>query len=508
MRSILTKFNRFFPKLSPFIPSLIFCGYFVLVFFTLSNGHDWGDDFAHYLLQARSLLNGTTDQYIAGTNFTNSLSTFPHSPTTVPWGFPLLLLPFVNIFNQSMLGLKLVNVLVYSAFLFIVYRWSRLWMSKILSTCILIFFAVNVVFIRFHNLIFSDLLFILCSTLSLYLLELFFRKTDNKIQHALLLGLSIFFASFTRVSGYLLLPALLIAQIATLIQNRRISPRVNRREIFAQGIPYLVFAFLFLMQALLLPNYSQTVSAVVEKMSPDILLRNILYYFSLPSYLYTGTSDPVFFYLLSLPFFFIGIIAKRKLTSSWAILLYFALTLGLYIAFPGRQGIRYIFPLIPIYILYIFLGVIDIATKIHEKYRWIFSFTIALVFTFAIIQFLIVDIQSAINNMKNERTELSGPYSPQNQKIWDFIRTDIPTDSVVVFMKPRAVRWLTDRNSFFSNTCHGIEQGDYLLWLKEEGFLQEKRQMSKLLLDICIDLNHLNIIMENEEVIFFQIPEL
>jgi len=476
------------------------------VFFTLSNGHEWGDDFAHYLLQARSLLTGTTDQYIAGTNFTNSFSSFPHSPTTVPWGFPLLLLPFVKIFNQSMLGFKLVNGLVYSAFLFIVYRWARLQLSKSLSTLVLLFFAVNVVFIRFHNLIFSDLLFLLFSTLSLYLIELFFQKPDKKNQHALLLGLSIFFASFTRVSGYLLLPALLFAQIVTIIQNRKISPRVDRREIIAYGIPYLVFAFFFLIQALLLPNFSQTVSAVVEKMSPDILSRNILYYFSLPSYLYTGTSDPVFFYLLSLPFFFIGIIVKRKLTLSWAMLLYFAMTLGLYIAFPGRQGIRYIFPLIPIYILYIILGVIDIANKIHEKYRWIFTYAMAIVFTFAIVQFLIVDIQSAIKNMNNGRTELSGPYSTQNQEIWDYIRTETPPDSVVVFMKPRAVRWLTDRNSYFSNTCHGIEQGDYLLWLKEEGFLQEKRQMSKLLLEMCIDLNHLNSIMENEEVILYRIP--
>lgn len=506
MRSILTRFNRFLPKLSPFFPYLIFCGYFVLVFFNLTNGHEWGDDFAHYLLQARSLLFGTTDQYIAGTNFTNSLSTFPHSPTTVPWGFPLLLLPFVKIFNQSMLGLKLVNVLVYSAFLFVVYRWTRLWLPKSLSALVLLFFAVNVVFIRFHNLIFSDLLFLLFSTLSLYLLELFIRNPDNKIQYGLLLGLSIFFASFTRISGYLLLPALFFTQIVMFIQNRKISRRVDSSEIIAYGIPYLVFSFLFLIQALLLPNFSQTISAVVEKMSPDILWRNIVYYFSLPSYLFTGTSDPVFFYLLSLPIFLIGIIDKRKSKLSWAMLFYFILTLGLYIAFPGRQGIRYIFPLIPIYILYITLGIFEIANKIHAKYRWIFNYAMAIVFAFAIVQFLIADIQSAIKNINNERTELSGPYSTQNQEIWDYIRKETPPDGVVIFMKPRAVRWLTGRNSYFSNTCHGIEQGDYLLWLKEEGFLQENRQMSKLLLDMCIDLNHLNKIKENDEVILYRIP--
>ncbi|MFM7045625.1 MAG: hypothetical protein ACKOYG_08790 [Ilumatobacteraceae bacterium] len=60
-------------------------------------GHPQGDDFALYLRQARSIFEGNIAQVVADNRFTAVFSgPGPFTPYAYPWGFPLLLAPFVN----------------------------------------------------------------------------------------------------------------------------------------------------------------------------------------------------------------------------------------------------------------------------------------------------------------------------------------------------------------------------------------------------------------------------
>ena len=60
-------------------------------------GHPQGDDFALYLRQARSIFEGNVAQVVADNRFTAIYSgKAPFTPFAYPWGFPLLLSPFVN----------------------------------------------------------------------------------------------------------------------------------------------------------------------------------------------------------------------------------------------------------------------------------------------------------------------------------------------------------------------------------------------------------------------------
>lgn len=60
-------------------------------------GHPQGDDFALYLRQARSIFEGNIAQVVADNRFTAVFSgPGPFTPFAYPWGFPLLLSPFVN----------------------------------------------------------------------------------------------------------------------------------------------------------------------------------------------------------------------------------------------------------------------------------------------------------------------------------------------------------------------------------------------------------------------------
>ena len=80
-------------------------------------GHWWGDDWALYLRQARSLLDGDAARITADNEFTvqHSLGQ-PFSPPLYPWGFPLLLVPFVAVVGLDVDALTIVPVLCACAF--------------------------------------------------------------------------------------------------------------------------------------------------------------------------------------------------------------------------------------------------------------------------------------------------------------------------------------------------------------------------------------------------------
>lgn len=74
-------------------------------------GHPQGDDFALYLRQARSIFDGNIAEVVADNRFTALFSgPAPFTPNAYPWGFPLLLSPFVNRFGLDFDRLKWVVV--------------------------------------------------------------------------------------------------------------------------------------------------------------------------------------------------------------------------------------------------------------------------------------------------------------------------------------------------------------------------------------------------------------
>jgi hypothetical protein len=103
-------------------------------------GHNWGDDFAQYVNQARGLANGTVAQVVTDTRYTvdNSASaTF--GPYVSPWGLPILLAPLYVLFGLNYTAFKMVGVLCFGLFVvafhrLVVWRMStwRAWALTIL----------------------------------------------------------------------------------------------------------------------------------------------------------------------------------------------------------------------------------------------------------------------------------------------------------------------------------------------------------------------------------------
>jgi hypothetical protein len=505
LRESISKIKCFLEKHNLIFLFLIYCIYSLFIFFSLSKGHDWGDDFAHYILQAKSLINGSEKSFVHGTELTNSLSTVPHSPITTPWGFPLVLVPFIKIFALNLFGLKLVNFLVYSAFLWVLYIWCRFRLSKINSLFVFAFFAFNPTLIQFHNQILSDLLFLFCSTTSLYLMELFLERSDKKVLFGILLGFFIFYASFTRPGGYLLLLALFFYQVSSLIQGIKNKQKLEFIKVFQQLVPCIIFLFFFLLQYFLLASQPETLKSVIDNLTNEKLIRNIRYYFWLLADIFTGSSSPVMLYLLTLSFMICGIIAKRKSLVSWSIILFFFTTFAIYICYPAVQGIRYLFPVLPIFIVYGIAGINQVLSRTGSAVKVILSSILIVLFIGITTQFILVDIKNAVRNMAAERIDLAGPFSPQSSEMFTFIRNNTPDESIMVFFKPRAMRLLAERNTFFSNTCQGISQGNYVIWMKNLEYPGNLFQMTINEVEACKGQIALEIAFENEESVVYRI---
>src|SRR5512133_3285441 len=96
-----------------------------LSFFMLTRGHLWWDDFASYVMQAKSILSWSMGDFVRHNAFTVENSSYPPGPVAYPWGFPLLLAPVYAIFGLNPLALKLVGIFFYAVFLVVFYFLAR-----------------------------------------------------------------------------------------------------------------------------------------------------------------------------------------------------------------------------------------------------------------------------------------------------------------------------------------------------------------------------------------------
>ena len=84
---------------------------------TLTRGHEWGDDFASYIMQAKSILNGKSQEFVEHNAFTIFKSSSQIGPVAYPWGYPLILAPMYAIKGNSPLALKLPGLFFFAGFL-------------------------------------------------------------------------------------------------------------------------------------------------------------------------------------------------------------------------------------------------------------------------------------------------------------------------------------------------------------------------------------------------------
>jgi hypothetical protein len=470
-------------KINPTALFIILLGITTIILFcTLTNGHNWGDDFSSYIMQAKSMTELNPRGFIEANRFTVENSSYAFGgPIAYPWGFPFLLAPFFAVFGLNMIGLKLLEVISFLFFIVLLWVGFRKYHSPVWLLCLGCFFSLNPTMLSFTDQILSDLPFLLLSTASvLWMGRLIIekRKLISPVWDYILLGAIISGAFFIRANGVLLLITLAITQfIALALRLRRgnfpsgqcstsFRKLFSDRDVFLKYllinlIPYISFFCIVLLWETIIPKGFASYTSY--SVSINDIKQNLNYYIDLPIEFFIGVPHHYLFYFASIPIAIAGII--RRYRSDYHIVVYIILTFVLYILWSSSQslqGLRYLFPILPFYCSFVITG-LEIfqggKTNIEQKLRkWVCLIPIFIVFTY----FVINSAGNAYSNMIHHRETFSGPYTATSQDMFSFIRSNTEKESTIVFFKPRLMRMMTDRKSIMLRTKEELSRGDYL----------------------------------------------
>jgi len=448
---------------------------------TLTRGNEWGDDFASYIMQAQSILNGNMDEFVERNTFTIFESSYQIGPVAYPWGYPIVLIPSILLKGLHPLTLKFPGLFFFAGFLICLYLLTEKRLSPTERLILVSICAFNPLLIRHLDQILSDIPFLFAVFFALFLLS---RLTPEKIiQDYIVAGMVIFFAAFIRTTGVILLASFLACQAYLFFTQQH-----NRKIIAAKSTVVVgTFALFWITSSLIFPNgqgayFRQLMGFTFEK----LLTVN------LPGSFYLGAQflgiQPntvwMYVYYALFIFFLLGIWARRN--KDLPIILFFVLYLGAMLIWPEWQGVRFIFPILPIFVYFIFQGINTAIVKLPEQARPISLRAISLLWVVLIGMLIYNSGTRAYSNLQNNR-KINGPFDSYSGDVFNFVKEETPPDSVIVFFKPRAMRLFTDRDSIMVLECENLLKGDY--------FVQHKKwEYSQILPD---DLPNCDLPLEN-----------
>lgn len=426
---------------------------------SLNLGHEWGDDFASYIMQAQSLLNGSTNEFMQRNAFTIRESYYPLGPIAYPWGYPALLVPVLAITGLNLLSLKLINTFLYAVFLIVFYNLARTRLGikwSLLATSLL---AINPSLLYAHNSITSDIPFLFFSTLMLFLIDRWTWPGKKKLSlhFSLILGAVAFSAFSIRINGLLLLIPLILAYYMRLDSFEQI-----RKNWGMCILPFITFGILAGLLWALLPNSQGSYLNLYSNLTGTGLLNNLYYYLNMPAEMFQ--QIPVAKYVITV-LFCVGMGGGAKRRENLPILAYMGITLFLFITWPERQGIRFVFPLLPIFVLIAAQGSFWLISKLDD--RGFTNIIFGLWVSFIVIG-LFSTTWSSWQNL-NAKRAIAGPFDPASAEMFKFVREKTDPKGVVVFFKPRAMRLLTGRDSFMTKSCNDLSKVKYVVIHVQQG---------------------------------------
>lgn len=421
----------------------------------LTRGHEWGDDFASYIMQSQSILNGDMDVFVERNTFTIFESSVQIGPVAYPWGYPLALTPALLLKGVHALTLKLPGLFFFAGFLICLFLLTENRLTRTERLLLVSLFAFNPTFVGFLDYILSDIPFLFSVFLALLLITNL--PPEGGIWPPIFLGASIFLSFFIRTTGVMLLAGFLAYQALTYFRekSKRGSAVLNSIIVVA------VFFILWLTTSLIFPNGQGSYFQQLMGLSAETLRSNAINYFYLFVQFLTSNPTSAWTYIYySLVFLFlIGIWTRRNFDQ--ILIIFFVLYFAIMLIWPEWQGIRFIFPLIPLLIYFAFQGMAAIVRALPKQYRPTGRSVTNLLWLVLAGIFLFHLGTRAYNNLRENR-KINGPFDPFSSDLFNYIREETPQDSVVVFFKPRALRLFTDRDSIMSLECDRLLLGDYV----------------------------------------------
>jgi hypothetical protein len=420
----------------------------ILTYVCIKDGHDWGDDFALYILQAKAIVNCSMYTIYALNKYSMQHSSFQISPYLYPNGFPLLLAPVYYFRGIDFVAMKMLCGFFFIASIPVLYLLFRRHFSNVFFAFFIgVLISFNPQFVTFSDSIGSDLPFFFFSLLSILLLS-----EKNSILNQVLLGASICFSYFIRDIGIMLIPMLLVFHAQQLFLKK-----VDKKRAVLFIIPYCIFICFFILVIICLPvggenHYHMFFSNfLINQVGNKILYY--LYFISRCFYI------QIRYISLFLLIAFTGMLVTWK--ENLYIAVYVFLIVIILLIWPADQGVRFLFPIIPFIIFFIVKGILYLYNRFHLNIKYLVT---GLSIYLVIVSF--INVREVINYTKTDSNEC---YTAETKQIYNYIAAHIPEKEIIGFSKPRALRLFTNKNTIFTDEDHFAGSvATYLLISKKE----------------------------------------
>ncbi len=397
------------------------------VFFsaTIREGHVWGDDFSLYILHARNIAEGINYQQ---TGYIYNPTWAMVGPYTYPPVFPLLLSPIYKFSGLNLTVMKMEIVVIFLLSLITLFLAFRKYLPWPYLVALLAITGFNPYIWQFKDNIVSDLPFLLLVYFGLFLINRVYeadRPGRWLTFDALLISFTIYLAYGARSMGLVLLLCLLAYD---LIKNRRPTA-------FAIKVAVLTGAFVTLQSVFL---HSERAYADSLEISLSAAISHTWEYASELSGLLAGESHKA----LRLALFVAtsGLALIGYFTRIRQQITYFELFPVLYLipllVLTMPADARYLLPIMPLYLFYVFLG-IQAVSRNKERESLVFLTMLLVILATYAAQYARLDygpIREGIG--KNE-----------TQQLFDYVRKETSETDVFVFRKPRAFALFTGRKA-------------------------------------------------------------
>ena len=241
------------------------------MFATHRAGHWWGDDWALYLRQADGLVSGHPGRVLAENEFAVSMSRGPaFSPPLYPWGFPIVLAPFVAVWGTDVDRLAVVPVLSACAFACAWHLLARRRIGVVPSMVATVAITVSPLLLGWTELLQSEWTFMAVATAALVVIDRAVtadRLVGPTARWGVLVGVGLWIAAAfsVRREGLALVAAVGVAQLAAIATAWRSGarPPADRRLAAQLIVPHAVaLGAVLLLQTVLpttvIPRYSGT----------------------------------------------------------------------------------------------------------------------------------------------------------------------------------------------------------------------------------------------------------
>lgn len=481
---------------------------FVLGACTLTPGTTtWGDDNAAYINEGVAIAEGHFSDQVK-INYYYHPSDLPdeaeNDSLVYAWGYPLLLsvvyriVGFDRVGFSSVIWYKIPSLLCLSLTGGVLTLFLRRRFSRYAAAGAAIVFCMSGNLFEALNGLYSDLSFLFFSMLTFFLMEYFAansRNTKLRSWLGLFYGITLWMTYETRLSGFTVCGAAMLGHIMILLRQRC---RLDWKDLYLQLLPYLVMGLLILIsEHFWLAPATQNLSDIGKPAEENLrryYQKSIFDFFdTLPRVPFSGMG------YVFLAAFFIGLVVKGFRENLYLTLLLIG-TLAVDLSLPYKNGLRYLYNVLPIMIMYCLYGFQTVGTlicRIWKPAKGTLGRAIVVVTAAEVLFFSCANqvYRGGYNIIHWGESYSYDMYSPEAKEIYRFIQEEIPEDSIIAFGKPRALYLNTGRMSFRTGqNGHQLTEADYYLKHKHIN-----------LDDDIIETAGMEIIMENNYLVLYQI---